>query len=336
MPMRNADGHVTVTTHQSPYMYQPLVDDILRNKREGTSCVLTQTNEEAVTLLALLRKHGASCKLIQSIEGFRFWNLAEMRYFLKYLDKRTSAPLIPDQLWLQAKQATFDAYAGSECLDYLKRCIEQFELISKAKYLTDLKDFVFESSVEDFCDISGDNIVISTIHKAKGKEFDNVYMLIDDRFKRDTDLMRSYYVGITRAKNNVSIHTNGNCFDRLGADTYIHDTRQYSMPDEIALQLTHKDVNLGFFKNRKAEILALRSGDQLTYSQFNLCSPATGHPVARLSAKMQTTITEWEKRGYAVKSATAHFIVAWKPKEAPKTEPETAVLLAGLTLTRNP
>ena len=60
MPMRNADGHVTVTTHQSPYMYRPLVDDILRNKREGTSCVLTQTNEEAVTLLALLRKHGAS------------------------------------------------------------------------------------------------------------------------------------------------------------------------------------------------------------------------------------------------------------------------------------
>lgn len=45
------------------------------------------------------------------------------------------------------------------------------------------------------------DVVVSTIHKAKGREFDDVYMLISDGYLRDDHLMRRYYVGITRAKN---------------------------------------------------------------------------------------------------------------------------------------
>ena len=41
-----------------------------------------------------------------------------------------------------------------------------------------------------------------------------------------------------------------------------------------------------------------------------------------------------ERKGYEVKSASVRFVVAWKPKEAPKDEPETAVLLADLLLSR--
>lgn len=47
---------------------------------------------------------------------------------------------------------------------------------------------------------------------------------------------------------------------------------------------------------------------------------------------MQKTLAEWESRGYGVRSASVRFIVAWKPKDAPKEEPEIAVLLADLVL----
>lgn len=60
-------------------MYQPLVEELLHQRGSGTSCVLTQTNEEAVILTALLRKHAINSKLIQSMDGFLFWNMAEMR-----------------------------------------------------------------------------------------------------------------------------------------------------------------------------------------------------------------------------------------------------------------
>ena len=104
---------------------------------------------------------------------------------------------------------------------YVKRCVEQFEQTNKVKYLSDFKEFVFESSVEDFCDVSGADVVVSTIHKAKGREFDDVYMLISDNYSKDIHLMRRYYVGITRTKNQLFVHTNGDCFNHLSADRYL-------------------------------------------------------------------------------------------------------------------
>ena len=79
---------------------------------------------------------------------------------------------------------------------YVKRCVDLFEQTNKTKYFSDFKEFVFESSVEDFCDVSGADVVVSTIHKAKGREFDDVYMLISDNYVKDAHLMRRYYVGI--------------------------------------------------------------------------------------------------------------------------------------------
>lgn len=264
--------------------------------------------------------------------GFRFWNMAEIRYFIRYIDNRLETPLIPEKLWEEAKCATRLAYAKSECLGYVERCVARFEETNKSKYFSDFKEFVFESSVEDFCDTSGADVVVSTIHRAKGREFDDVYMMISDSYTKDDNQMRKYYVGMTRAKNRLFIHTNGNRFDGLCADRYFSDSHPYDMPDEIVLQLTHKDVYLEFFKECKRDALDLRGGDSLTYRDFMLYSASTEKPVAKLSLKMQETLSEWEKRGYRVKSASVRFVVAWKPKDAPKNEPETAVVLADLTL----
>lgn len=330
--MKEEDGWVGLTCHKSKYMYQPLVEELIHRPKKGTSCVLTQTNEEAVIMTALLRKHGISSKLIQSLDGFRFWNLAEMRHFLKHIGQKENTPLIPDESWEQAKRATFSIYEKSQSLAYVKRCIELFEETNKTKYINDFKEFVFESSVEDFCDVSGAEVVVSTIHKAKGREFDDVYMLITDGYQRNAALMRKYYVGITRAKSRLSIHTDGNCFNYLDADKHIIDTKDYAMPEEIVLQLSHKDVYLDFFKYVKREVLALRSGDSLDYDNFVLYDTSTHRQVAKLSQNMQKELTEWKEKGYEVKSASVRFIVAWKSKNAPKEEPEAAVLLPDLVL----
>lgn len=275
--MRKEDGWVGVTRHQSACMYQPLVEELLRNRGEGTACVLTQTNEEAVILVALLRKRGVRSKLIQSMEGLLFWNMAEMRYFLKYIGKQVSTPLIPDELWEKAKGATFAAYEGSLGLPYVRRCVELFEEINRMKYFTDFKEFVFESSMEDFCDVSGADVVVSTIHKAKGREFDDVYMLVSDGFPKDVHQMRRYYVGITRAKKRLFVHTNGDCFANLKADQYLVDSREYAMPGEIVLQLSHKDVFLGFFKELKREVLSLKGVIR--------CSIKTTHCIIRRKSR---------------------------------------------------
>lgn len=332
LSMSKDEGTVVVTHHASHIMFQRVVSDLLRQRNSGTISVLTHTNEEAVILVALLRKHGLRSKLIQSMDGFRFWNMAEVRLFLKYIERDTHTPIVTDEVWNEAKRKTFQAYATSSSLPYLKRCIELFEKINKAKYLTDFKELVFESTTEDFCDTSDADVVVSTIHKSKGCEFDDVYMLVSQPQHVTDSEMRRYYVGMTRARKRLFIYTNSTLFDRLPADIHQVDQTPYVFPDEVMLQLSHKDVNLGFFKSRKKEILSLRSGEKLCFANNLLYVPNNQQPVAQLSQKMQAELAQWALKGYLVSSATIRFVVAWKPKDAPKDEKEYAVLLLDLEL----
>lgn len=332
LSMSKDEGTVVVTHHASHIMFQRVVSDLLRQRNSGTMSVLTHTNEEAVILVALLRKHGLRSKLIQSMDGFRFWNMAEVRLFLKYIERDTHTPIVTDEVWNEAKRKTFQAYATSSSLPYLKRCIELFEKINKAKYLTDFKELVFESTTEDFCDTSDADVVVSTIHKSKGCEFDDVYMLVSQPQHVTDSEMRRYYVGMTRARKRLFIYTNSTLFDRLPADIHQVDQTPYVFPDEVMLQLSHKDVNLGFFKSRKKEILSLRSGEKLCFANNLLYVPNNQQPVAQLSQKMQAELAQWALKGYLVSSATIRFVVAWKPKDAPKDEKEHAVLLLDLEL----
>lgn len=332
LSMSKDEGTVVVTHHASHIMFQRVVSDLLRQRNSGTMSVLTHTNEEAVILVALLRKHGLRSKLIQSMDGFRFWNMAEVRLFLKYIERDTHTPIVTDEVWNEAKRKTFQAYATSSSLPYLKRCIELFEKINKAKYLTDFKELVFESTTEDFCDTSDADVVVSTIHKSKGCEFDDVYMLVSQPQHVTDSEMRRYYVGMTRARKRLFIYTNSTLFDRLPADIHQVDQTPYVFPDEVMLQLSHKDVNLGFFKSRKKEILSLRSGEKLCFANNLLYVPNNQQPVAQLSQKMQAELAQWALKGYLVSSATIRFVVAWKPKDAPKDEKEHAVLLLDLDL----
>lgn len=286
-------------------------------------------------MLALLHSHNIKAKLVQSMDGLRFWNLAEVRYFLKKIDqglKETKSPIIPDDIWEAAKQQTFKKYATSQALPYLRRSLQVFEQTNRAKYYSDLREFVFESSVEDFCDISKSDIVVSTIHKSKGHEFDHVLMLITHPEHPTDDILRRYYVGMTRAKRTLAIHTNGNLFDSLKSAQHLYDARAYDEPNEIVLQLSHKDVNLGFSKPHKDAILSLRSGMPLTYHDHCLCLPSTGRDIAQLSIKMKEKLGKWELKGYKVTAARIRFIVAWKSKDAPRDEKESAIVLADLVM----
>ena len=353
--MSQEDGEVRIVKHpyeiqeKKVYMYQPILEDVTRllgsnaskeadassRKKNETISILTQTNEEAVIMLALLHSHGIKAKLVQSMDGLRFWNLAEVRYFLKKIDqgiKETKSPIIPDDIWETTKQQTFQKYATSQALPYLRRSLQVFEQTNRAKYYSDLREFVFESSVEDFCDISKSDIVVSTIHKAKGHEFDHVLMLITHPEHPTDDILRRYYVGMTRTKRTLAIHTNGNLFDSLKSAQHLYDAQAYDEPNEIVFQLSHKDVNLGFSKPHKDAILSLRSGMPLTYHDHCLCLPSTGRDIAQLSIKMKEKLGKWELKGYKVTDARIRFIVAWKSKDAPRDEKESAIVLADLVM----
>ena len=326
-------GLVHLTKHVSFNLYTPIINQLKSNGIKGSVCVMTNTNDEAVQMAGLLLKEGFRVKLIQSSgSSFRLADLAEIRYFMKQIDKRTSSPVISETAWKEAKEQTLLTYSQSDLSDYLFAFFQAFESTNKAKYRSDLGDFVFESNIEDFCYTDKQTVLVSTIHKTKGREFDTVYMMLARDEEESAENIRKLYVGMTRARKTLYIHTCIDIFDRIPHwdVVYKEDNTLYNAPNEITVQLTHKDVYLDFFKDKKETILKLRSGQQLLFKDNRLFS-STGECVAALSTKKRNELQEFARQGFAVYASEVTYVVAWKGEN--DTE-ESAVMLPRLHLRR--
>ena len=330
--VREENGAVEVVRHSSENLVLPIVRHVKDTWHDGTACVLTQTNDEAAQMAGALVRAGIPAQLIQSVDGFRFSDLAEVRYFLRCIDRETSTPVIAEEVWEEAKTKTLARYGNSSCIDCVRRFFWQFEEVQRTKYRSDLQEFVFESKLEDFCEGGSGKVFVSTIHKAKGREFDTVYMLLRDAHAETDDARRKLYVGMTRAKDRLFIHCNTDVFEdcRTPDALFLADATPYPEPPEIRMQLSHRDVWLDFAKGRKLAVLKLQSGSPLTYAEGCFRS-ASAETVAALSRSKREELAAWAVKGYAVTEARVGFIVAWKGQGS--TE-ETAVVLPTLTLRR--
>ena len=323
-------GVVRITHHTCANMEEAVVNELLATYKTGKVCVLTNTNDEAMRILGLLLKYGKRAKLIQSLDGFRLYNLLEIRVFLKAIDRNLHSPVISDDIWKNAKKGLFSNYYNSACIDNVRRLILDFEATHSVKYRSDFEEFLNESKFEDFYDEQDQEVIyVSTIHKSKGREFDNVYMMLKNSAGKTDAERRALYVGMTRAKHNLYIHTNTTLFDKYRMDGVEHavDGAEYGEPTEIMLQTTHKDVVLDFFKNKKEIIFNLRSGTKLRLDDVYLVAELNGRDVrvAKLSKAFVETLEKLQGKGYSPNSAEVRFVVAWKGEE--DTE-ETPIILA--------
>lgn len=276
------------------------------------SAILTRTNEETMQVAYELEHRGLHATVAQSMGGFRFANLAEVRYFLKQLDKSNDIS-IPKEKWQEAKEQTLSLYASSTCIDIMRHFFADFEAIHKTFYRSDLHEFILESNIENFIAADENSVFVSTIHKAKGREFDTVYLLSPVPDGRNINDMRAYYVGLTRAKRNLYLVTN--------------PLIEYS---SISIALDMHDVWLDYFKKRKDIVLHLRSGDYLQYKNDYLINER-GDSVAALSTAGKEKLKPWIDKGYEVTCAKVSFILAWKPIDS---ETEYAVCLANIVLSK--
>ena len=282
---------------------------------QGSTAILTRTNEETMQVAYELEQRGLHATVAQSMGGFRFGNLAEVRYFLKQLKQlgKNDDISITKEIWQAAKQRTLDTYATSTCLNIMQHFFTDFEITHKTYYRSDLREFIFESDIEDFIVSDDKSVFVSTIHKAKGREFDNVYLLSSIPDVRDVEDMRAYYVGLTRAKRNLFLVTN--------------PPIDYSL---ISIALNMHDVILNFFNGRKEIVLRLRSGDRLQYNEGFLLN-GQGINVAALSASGKEKLKAWTNKGYKVTGAKVSYTLAWRPENY---ETEYAVCLANIVLSK--
>ena len=111
---------------------------------------------------------------------------------------------------------------------------------------------------------------------------------------------------------------------------YVEDNTPYSAPNDISVQLTHRDVYLDFFKDKKEKILSLRSGQPLWFKDNGFYS-AAGDCVGVLSAKKRNELQELNRQGFSVYAADVAFVAAWRGENATV---ESAVMLPRVHLRR--
>ncbi|MGN0648595.1 MAG: RecQ family ATP-dependent DNA helicase [Oscillospiraceae bacterium] len=329
-------GEVKLIKHSVANMETALVEDIISVNAIGSTCILTNTNQEALLILGILKQRNIPAKLIQSIDGFDLYDIAEMRYFLKTLNKNNTSPVISNDQWDHAVHALQEQYSNSACMPVIISILRTFADSNEKKYRTDFEMFLHESKMEDFHTNEQGIITISTMHKSKGREFDNVYILLRNSCLSGEEERRKLYVGMTRAKQLLHIHYFGDALDQYAEYATIHeiDLHTYPKPSELILQLSHRDIFLDFFKDKKSLILKLKSGMHLAVKGNRLYVQVNGRltPVLQFSTKCNETIKQLIASGYTPYDALIRFICAWKGKEDTS---ESAVILADITFRRN-
>ena len=326
-------GRVVMRCHSSGNLTIPVAAMLDANGVRGSCCILTATNEEALKMTGLLKQRGRPVRLIQSNEGFDLFNLAEMRYFVRCLGDEKMVSKITEENWEAARSRLAQVYSRSSCLEQCLRLLDVFRETNSRLYRTDLLEFLHESRLEDYQQTPEKTVLVSTIHKAKGHEFDTVYLILGKKYDLSTDAARrAVYVAMTRARSALFIYSSNAVFNRLEPPACVErkiENLVFPPPGEILLQLTHRDVALGYFAKWKTNILKLRSGDPLKVDGEYLLDPGCDKPICRFSQAFSSRLQGLREKHYEPVSAAVRFVVAWRGEKDPD---ESAVLLPDLRL----
>lgn len=311
----------------------PLVQQIIRMQPAGTICALTKTNHMALQVTGLLHQQGIPASLIQTDSTFNLLDLVEFRYFIDQMQLPEQVFLIAHNIWEKAKKDTIIKFRKSKNLQLLLNAVSLFEAAYPDKrYKAELESYIAQSSLEDYTSTTQGKIYVSTIHKAKGKEFDHVFLMLEDIMIDSDDTKRLLYVAMTRAKQGLTVVFNQPVFDEIHVAglEYLQDSTPYPTPPILTITLTHRDIWLDYFKDKQSLIDQIPSGTPLNFHSEGALS-YNGQFVLKLSQNFMQQIKRLEAKGYTPKTAAVNYIVHWT-KNASKLQPNEAIKIILPTL----
>lgn len=318
-------GYIGVTLYQgSTSLITPVVDAVENDPSENIA-ILCKTNSEVLTLYSMLIARGINAKYITSKDGFSLGQLDELQYVVNLL-KEKSLDTVLESFKTYYQHSTNYKLALQVIGRFQNEHLINNEDLSSC--YTYFMDYLSEITFEEF-EYSKAKVIVSTMHKAKGKEFESVYIVVKKGFIQNDYDRRLLYVAITRAKHNLSIHTNDHSIKAFKQafveQQFINEV--YEEPQEILFTMGLGDLSL--------KSNAAKEGIQKTYPiagdkvQIHRCTQEDGtiwfkitknnRTIAILSKpyegynRLSTRILEQEAKGYVLQSdAIVENVVSWK------------------------
>ncbi|GAB1476482.1 RecQ family ATP-dependent DNA helicase [Bacillota bacterium] len=319
-PHRSDPGAVKVYQYKESDLISPLIEDAERNFPDGDIGILTEENDDAGLISGLLNHRGIPAKLIQSNDGFTLANLYELRYFAEQIGMEREPHAMSKKNWNEARKALTDKFKDSSALDLCNNLLDTFEVNNTGtRYKSDFDVYLRESELADFYSQRKGTITVSTVHKAKGREFDTVYLMLKKGVPASDEGRRKVYVALTRARGKLIIYCSGRFFQgfRIPGVEIVDIDQAYTAPDMHMVQLSFRDIYLNQAFTCQSSIEKLVSGTELSVDSKG-CYDREGNMVLRFSKHFVNEISRLEAKGLMAASAIVRYIVYWKNDEADK------------------
>ncbi len=323
------NGLINIIKYESNNLIEPIINNLIKDKPKGTTAIITRTNEEALLISGVLNELNIENRLIQDILNIKAYNIFEIREFYLKLEKETETK-IDISIWKKTIEEFEYKFKNSSFINTSLNILNKFIESYNNPYLTDLYEYLIETNISEYSIL--DKIIVSNLHKVKGMEFDNVYLMYEyNSYIKEEDL-RALYVGITRAKNTLNIHATNNLLPSINVNdiNLFNDNKLYKEPNVIDILFEHDDVNLGYFKFITNNIKNTMTGDILKIKENTLYK--CGKKIILLSKKGQNVLNDRLEKGYKIKEIKVSNIVYWYNKEK---EEEILIALPVFTFIKN-
>jgi ATP-dependent DNA helicase RecQ len=214
---------------------------------------------------------------------------------------------------------------------FLRRIIDDILLKNQKINQHILKDYICWLEEDDLMNTEDKKyITISTFHKAKWREFDNVIIYFDPNknwLKNSDDDKRLIYVGMTRARNNLIIlwkKTNNDYFSSLydiceNKQEYIFDTNDNKW---LELITSCEDIYLPFNLYRKNQLFDIDQNVEVDFKNKDyskrICFQIWKTIIQTSTSKFKDKITNLLQKWYKIEQVKIYQRIIYKLKKEQK------------------
>ena len=318
------NGEIQFIKYQNSSYIHNLVTQVSGDSSE-TIAILARNNDEVLTIYSLLLANNIKAKYITSKDGFSLGNLIELQDFLSFWKNSDLNKALEEfeRLYSKSKNYRLATSVINRFIDEYEESIQH----SQKHFKTVFEEYLKEVTFEEF-EISRADVIVSTMHKAKGKEFDSVYLCIDESFITDEYDKRLMYVAITRAKNKLSIHTKNNLLDFL--INYCDEVTTYNKkdvePNRLVFLMSLGDIAL----SNEYSVDGINISNPIAGENVNIKFEFNGfsiyknnNQIVRLSApttdkldRLSSKIIQKQKEGYILEgNVEIDNVVLWQDKK---------------------
>lgn len=311
------DGTVIIKNYPfAKSLVAPTVTLVANEEDKQGIAILAYSNDEVMQIYSELKAKRISVRYIINRDEYRLKDMQELYDFNIVLQSYlVGETIFKREYFEKALQHIVQKYEKSSNKELVIKVIDRFLESNDIYYLSEWLSYLEMIHKEDF-ENDSKSIVVSTIHKSKGMEFQKVFLLINT-IPTDDEKRRLYYVGMTRAKDTLVVLYKGkqsnikSSYARYEEDTQVYNVNEILYTHIMSLE----DIYLGFDVHKYSTKNYFLAGMKVTIEfkdQWNkFCVVYNKRIIAVFSKKFQMIIQEKLQQGFNFDEVVIENVVVW-------------------------